>query len=372
MIRAAALMLFAAGAAAAEPADDAAGALAALDAAGVALSEAEGRLDRVAALTEVVAAHDAALASVRAGLRDMARREAEITQALGAAEGELSQVLGTLMAMQARPETLGLLHPGGPLQTVRAGMILSDVSPALSGEVEHLQDRLSELARLRALQEGAGATIAEGLISARTAREALVRAVRDRSEDRGISATETAALQAIVESADTLSGFVATLTPHPEEGEDLPEDPIRRGYPLPVAGRILAGFGDSRPGAAPRPGLTIAALPGAVVTAPFDASVRYAGPLLDMGEVAVLEPRPGVMVVLAGMGRALGRAGDIVRAGDAVGLMGGSVAEVDQILIESRDGTGQDRSETLYMEIRQNEAPQDPDDWFDLSAEQGR
>ena len=110
----------------------------------------------------------------------------------------------------------------------------------------------------------------------------------------------------------------------------------------------------------------------ALVTTPWPATIRYAGPLLDMGEVAVLEPEPGVMVVLAGMGRALGRAGDIVRAGDAVGLMGGSVADVDQILIESRDGTGQDRSETLYMEIRQNEAPQDPEDWFDLSAEQGR
>ena len=56
--------------------------------------------------------------------------------------------------------------------------------------------------------------------------------------------------------------------------------------------------------------------------------------------------------------------GDVVDTGAPVGVMGGRTQQTQQILIESASASGQDRSETLYIEVRQGQTPLDPGRWF--------
>jgi septal ring factor EnvC (AmiA/AmiB activator) len=74
--------------------------------------------------------------------------------------------------------------------------------------------------------------------------------------------------------------------------------------------------------------------------------------LRDYGNVMILEPGDGYLMVLSGLGAVYGQVGQVVAAGAPLGLMGGSA--------EAGDG----ETETLYLEVRQGTEAQDPRDWF--------
>jgi septal ring factor EnvC (AmiA/AmiB activator) len=76
----------------------------------------------------------------------------------------------------------------------------------------------------------------------------------------------------------------------------------------------------------------------------------------------ILEPRSGTLFVLAGLETVYGEIGQVIAAGTPVGLMGGAQAGGE--LSTDGDGSGAARSETLYMEVRQDNVPQDPESWF--------
>jgi len=78
----------------------------------------------------------------------------------------------------------------------------------------------------------------------------------------------------------------------------------------------------------------------------------------------ILEPQAGTLFVLSGLDEVFGEPGQVIPAGAPVGLMGGSDPEVGAILSLTGDGAGTDRSETLYIEVRERGAPVDPETWF--------
>ena len=57
---------------------------------------------------------------------------------------------------------------------------------------------------------------------------------------------------------------------------------------MPVAGAVANGFGAAEPGGNPSAGLRIAAISGAIVVAPADAQVIYAGSFRDYGPTLIL------------------------------------------------------------------------------------
>ena len=110
-----------------------------------------------------------------------------------------------------------LLHPAGPLGTVRAGMLLADVTPALQAEANQLKGQLTELAGLRSLQEQAGKTLGAGLQAAQEARSALSTAISERTELPRRFTEDPEVLRGLLESADTLEAFAAGLAAIPPQ-----------------------------------------------------------------------------------------------------------------------------------------------------------
>ena len=53
---------------------------------------------------------------------------------------------------------------------------------------------------------------------------------------------------------------------------------------------------------------------GAVVTTPWAATIRYRGPLLDYGNVMIVEPARGYLLVVAGLSEVFGETGDVLAA----------------------------------------------------------
>ncbi|SIO31672.1 murein hydrolase activator EnvC family protein [Vannielia litorea] len=371
MIRAALLALALAAPATAQQTDPASIAVEAaslLTKAAAALQEAETRADRVEALTRTVRAYETGLSALRTGLRQAAIREGALRATLEAREAEVSRLLGVLSTMERSPAPLLLLHPSGPAGTARAAMILGAVTPGLQAEAAALRAQVEEIALLQVLQESAGETLEEGLRGAQEARLALTQAIDERTDLPRRYVEDPTRLRQLLETSDTLAAFAGGLAEI--DGDTAPEDAAfeaQKGtLALPGPATVIRRYEEPDAAGIARPGLLLALYPGTLLTAPAAATIRYTGPLLDYGNVMILEPAPDTLLVLAGMETVYGEAGQIVAAGAPLGLMGGQTlgTAAGEFARDPAREAGAERSETLYMELRQGEAPVDPTDWF--------
>lgn len=338
-----------------------------LEQAGFALLEAQGARDRVEALTQTVRAYEEGLLALREGIRQAALRERTILMAFDAERDRLSRLLGVLQSIEAAPAPVVLMHPEGPLGTARAGMILSEVTPAVASQARALRAQLEELAALRAVQDMALRDLSDALERAQDARTQLSQAIAERRMLPENFLSDDVAMTQLVDSVDSLDTLSALLAQSPPAASpELPDFITARGaLPLPVLGTQLRAFGEADAAGVARPGLVYATRAGALVTAPWPASVRYAGPLLDYGNVIILEPEAGYLLVLAGLDTVYVNTGVIIPAAGPLGLMpGGAESDTEELIVATLQGSGAALSETLYMELRENGVPVDPAEWF--------
>lgn len=334
------------------------------------LDAAQTKADRVAALTETIRAYEAGLGAMRDGLRRAAIREREIRAEFEARRDHVGRLLGVMSTMEQSEGPLLLLHPAGPVGSARSGMVLSAVTPALQGEAEAMRGALEEISALRLLQQSAAGVLQDGLHSVQEARTALSQAVADRTALPGRYLEDPEDLRQLVQSADTLEGFALGLADLDTDIGAPLEDfaGARGGLPLPAMGTVLRRFDEADAAGIRRPGLVLATAPAALVTAPWPATIRYRGPLLDYGNVMIVEPAEGYLLVLAGLGTVYGETGDVLPRGAPIGLMGGAEPAAEEFGAEfvaaAAEGGGAGRAETLYIELRMNGEPVDPGEWF--------
>lgn len=356
-----------AGAAQESPLKAAQAAAQALEVAQVLLDTADTKRDRVAALTGTVQAYEAGLVAMRDGLRRATIRQRTIEAELQAKRAEVGQLLGVLQAIGRSPTPLLLLHPNGPLGTARGGMIAADVTPALQARVEALRARLQEVDDLRALQGSAVDTLTQGLQGAQTARTQLSAAISDRTDLPRRFADDPVQTALLLASTETLDGFASALTDtFLADGSSGASVTADGDLALPVQGRILRGYNAPDAAGIARPGLIIAARPRAIVTTPTAATVLFRGPLLDYGNVVILEPAADTLFVIAGLAEVYGEAGEVLPQGSPIGLMGGENTRVDAILTDSDTSGPAAATETLYLEVRDGQSPVNPAVWFAL------
>lgn len=334
-------------------------ALAQMRAAQAQLAAASDASDQIAALSAAVQAYETGLTALRAQVRDLTAQQEQQTAALAARQERLAQLLMVLTTIGQSPQPVMLANPAGPIGAVRAGMIIGDLTPALGAQVAQLRADLDTLADLRVQRDQAIASLNDGLRAVQTARSDLGRAISERrdlprrfQEDQVLSAL-------LIAGAASLADVVDNLPAPPPLGADAPRLTAAADLPLPVAGLVsTAGAG--------RAGINIATAPRALVTAPVQATVLFRGPLLDYGNMIILEPAADVMFIFAGMAEIFGEVGEIVAAGAPIGLMGGADQSDDTNLTEI-DTTGAGQSApVLYLEVRQGQDVDNPDAWFAL------
>jgi len=332
------------------------------------LDQADKASDRVAALTQTIHAYESGLTAFREALRRAAIRQRAIRLSLDAKRDRIERIVAVMMTMEPQSAPLLLLHPTGPVGTARSAMMLSEITPALQSEAATLRAQLDELAVLTSLQNAATDTLEANLQGLQTARTKLSQAISDRTDLPQRVIDDPAQMRALVASAETLAAFASGLTESDTLGVASFTD-MRGALPLPVAGTILRGFDEADAAGVRRPGILIAARPRALVSAPWPSTIRYAGPLLDYGNVMILEPAGGYLLVLAGLAEVYGKTGQVIPTDTPVGLMGGEDASVGAFLTQAAEGSGAEQSETLYIEMRVGTEPVDPSQWFALNKE---
>ncbi|TGN39675.1 peptidase M23, partial [Paracoccus liaowanqingii] len=329
--------------------------------------------DQVVALTEVIRGYELGLSALRDGLRQASAREAELRDRFEAQRGQLSRVLGAMTALQRSPESTMLLHPAGALANARTGMILSGITPGLRAEAEALQGDLDEIATVRELQANAAGMLGSGLDSVQEARRLLASAAGDRSSMPTRFAEDPQELQELRAAAESLNQFATGISSMEKDVGPPMEDfeGAQGSLPLPVVGTILRPYDEPDAAGVSRPGWVIATAPAALVQTPWPATIRYRGPFLDYGNVMIAEPARGYLLIFAGLSQVFGEVGDVLKAGDPIGLMGGTEAPAQefgsQFVSDAARGAEAGRSETLYLELRRGNETLDPADWFVLN-----
>ncbi|SLN14244.1 hypothetical protein AQS8620_00220 [Aquimixticola soesokkakensis] len=336
------------------------------------MKAADGSQDRVRALTETITAYENGLEAMREGLREASLRETAIAMAFNSESARVSELLAVLMNLPSG-SPLSLLHPSGPVGTARAGMLVSEVTPAFQAQAEALRETLEEVQMLRSLQQDAARQLAEGLRVAQDARTELSQAISDRTDLPQRFAADGARVQRLISNAETLKGFAEGLTDIDEAEGVAPmaalSDQIG-SLPLPVHGTLLRAYNEADAAGIRRPGWLVATRPLSLVTTPWPATIRYFGPFLDYGNVMILEPGNDILMVLAGMEDVYGEIGSVIPAGTPIGVMGGAALDPEAFLVAATLGTGDERTQTLYIEIRQGGDPVDPATWFAARGEE--
>jgi murein hydrolase activator len=104
---------------------------------------------------------------------------------------------------------------------------------------------------------------------------------------------------------------------------------------------------------------------GALVTAPSDGWIVFAGTFRSYGQMIILNPGDGYHVVLSGLEDVTVQQGQFVVAGEPLGTMGNKrVASATALALETE-------RPTLYIEFRKDGKPVDSRPWW-TAADTGK
>lgn len=350
------------------PAEAAIAAADRLTQAGNTLAEAQSARDRVSALTKTIRAYEDGLIAMREGMRRAAIRQTTLEAALATKSESIGRLLSALQTISRAPEPLLFIHPLGPTGMARSGMIIADVTPSLQTKAAQLRVELEEIRLLRTLQDNAASTLQDGLDGVQRARSSLSIAIAERTDLPQRFVEDSILTALLLASTETLTGFASGLTDSFENSQAPVEATTQKGaLPLPVQGQLLRQFNAPDAAGIRRPGIILAARPRALVTTPAAATILFRGPLLNYGNVMILEPVADVLFVIAGLAEVFGEAGQVIPQGSPIGLLGGDAPNVNVTLNQREVDFGSVASQTLYLEVREGQTTVNPADWFALN-----
>ena len=290
--------------------------------------------------------------AVSAARLNLIERQRQILRVrLAEKQQPLVRLTAALQRLSRQPPVLALLRPG----SVRDAMYLRAVLSTLLPEVERRTASLrAELAQARALQRQARV---EALALARSETELQQRrqrlaaletrqrlaarsvgSIADRENERALALAERASdLNTLADElgkAGSLRAELAAL-PGPVLRPARPEDArvaaaaapsaLFEGLPsymLPVTGKLVAGFGEARPGQPRSRGIALAARQGAQAVAPAPGRVAFAGPYRGYGSIVIIEHAGGWTSLVTGLAQLDTKVGDRLVGGSPLGIAG--------------------------------------------------
>lgn len=339
-------------------------------------------------------------------LADYGVREDTIHKSFRERRAVLAEVLGALERMGRNPPPALLVTPEDALGAVRTAILLGAVVPGMRKETEKLANDLQELADLRK------ASLAERdqmVASLKSRQEEETRMDMLLAENARLSQQNNAQLQeeqaraeALAQKSSSLQGLIGSLENEiasvrqatdqakleeqkrlkmtdaerdqarlnaenspPDKNRIAPAfsfDELKGKLGLPAVGDVLRSFGDADGTGHEAKGIVLATAPAAVVTAPADGTVVYAGQFRSYGKMAILNTGNGYHIVLSGMDRVNVHAGQFVLSGEPIGAMG------DKRVVSAAAFALETDRPTLYIEFRKDGNSVDSRPWWAKDA----
>ena len=310
---------------------------------------------------------------------ELSARDAELSESLAARHDRIAPLLGALQRLRRDPPPALAVSPDDAVSAARGAMLIASVAAQLEVEARALS------ADLKALSETRMALTAER--DATMTREAQMTARRGELDDLiakrqhavsqladGITGAEAkiAELEARAADMTDLMDWLDDVTSAPagpaaesasgpvvvasaaarKESFTASKGKIR----WPAAGTLAARYGETGANGSVNQGVNLKTRPSALVTAPADGEIVFAGPFGDYGQLLILAPADGYFILIGGFGRLDAVPGQHVLSGEPLGVMA---------------GTGTSGQGLMYIEFRRDGSPVDPVQWFEPAAASG-
>jgi len=367
------------------------------------------RADTVA-IAKAAQAHEAMLSELEGEIRSLSADEAQKRAAVERDRGHEAELLAALARLARNPPEALALGPETPTDAIRSGLLLGAAVPQLQAQAATLRLELDDLRRLHAeiarkreatkgeqqalntqrqrletlvqrkaalrdqalqhaqqraqrlvvlsAQAGNLHDLIQRLDAERKAREAAERKAREEVEQRAAAQreaerkAEVAAIPRAEPGADAARPAVVTA-PAPvalDPGKPKTIRPFakaRGAMVFPASGELVRRYGDPNEFGVPNKGLIFETRAGALVVAPFDGRIEFAGPFKGYGQILIIEHGDGYHSLLAGLDRIDGTVGDRLVAGEPVGTM-----------------SSDEPKPRLYLELRHDGQPINPLPWL--------
>ncbi len=300
--------------------------------------------------------HEEKRDELQAELFNTTQEQAKLSEEHRRSQSGLSQVLAVLLRLAQLPPGAMVFSEKPPSETIDTTIgihaILSELNQRVADERKALAALAAVEVKLRAQQ--AAVAEAEAKIAAdRVELSALLKqreSARQKTEVDRV-ATEEAA-KALAAQASDLRELIQQLRAR----EAALRAQHHRAKPpkisnavlaaagsarLPVVGTISRGYGEADSAGNHARGITLITQADAVVSAPREGQVVFAGPFRSYGQVVIIEVAEGAHILLTGLGKIDVAEGENVKAGEPVGRM------------PSDEGR-------LYLEARKDGEPVDP------------
>lgn len=344
-----------------------------------------------------------------AGLAALRTKEDAVHASLRARRSVLAEVLAALQRMGRNPPPALLVTPEDALGSVRSAILLGAVVPGIRSETEDLAADLKALAGLRkdiTTQKQALGTDMAGLLEEERRMELLIMETQKlKQRSAGELLAERRKAEQLAAQSTSLEGLIGSIETEiasvrdaaaaaraeeearrrmslaererarelarntaPDKNRIAPAyafSDLRKKLALPVAGSILRRFGDADGTEHSLQGMMLETAVGAVVTAPSDGWIVFAGKFRSYGQMIILNPGDGYHVVLSGLEEVSVQQGQFVVAGEPLGAMGAKrVASATALALETE-------RPTLYIEFRKDGKPVDSQPWW-TAADTGK
>ncbi|RWO00492.1 murein hydrolase activator EnvC [Mesorhizobium sp.] len=271
-------------------------------------------------------------------------------------EAERARLTAAVAEQTAEKKRLGMLLEAKQkleAETQTALAAEKQRSAALAAKAGSLKELIASLEADKARKAADAAKAAEQKAAEQKAAE------QKAAEQKAAGADKAPAQTAPAQKAPEQTELAALPVPEANRlTAAAPFSALQGQIALPVTGKIKRRFGASDGNGAVMLGDMVATQSGAIVTAPADGNVLYAGPFRSYGQLLILNAGDGYHVVLAGMSRISVASGQSVLAGEPVGAMGEA-----RVASTSASKNGNATPE-LYVEFRKDGKPVDPTPWW--------
>ncbi len=301
-------------------------------------------------------------------------------------DDNLIKMLAALQNLALKPTESLLVQPLTPVDIIRSAMILRETVPYLEENAEQIRKQLQEIQKKRDRIEKQINEISKQKNVMKTEHERMQKLVKQKSQLRNVVAIKSEKAKKNVDKlasqAQDLRDLLGKLEKQRkekerQEAERRRQEELRKqeekqsddliksqskaitniasGFakakgqlPMPARGTVITRYGEQKIKGVSSKGITIATRSNAQVISPFDGTVIFAGEFRGYGNMIIVEHDEGYLSLLAGLGNIDVELGQMLLAGEPVGLMPA------------------DTSSELYIEIRKNNQPINPAAWFKI------
>lgn len=313
-------------------------------------------------IAENINASEARLAKITKLKKEIGLRQKQLEQKLKNNKETQARTFEAASRLYRRPLEFILFQPTSPRQIIQTSILIEASIPSIVNQqrdlVEAVEEYSNSIASLSKAEKEAR-RLNEELKNRHAKLDHLLKSrFNEAFPDSAEAGSYRKDFQRLAHHARSLREFVEKIDVSSEDVElrntaekllessvDLKELSRKDDPRLPVSGIIRTNYGETDPESlSTSRGLTIETRSGSIAIAPLSGYVKFAGTLRRLGSVIILEHLDGYHSIVTGLGRIDVVNGQLISAGEPIGLIQGVSSS----------------NPLVYYELRFNGQPVDP------------